>query len=214
MTTATQLTSSLLPYLRCSGTDATAVGKFPGNPALLKQGDVEGQTFYNMTKAFRVAEMYLIAAEAQYNLNQTEGGFLNTLRQKRGASATQATGDALFQVIKDEWAREMCGEGFRLDCLKRWGDGFTRMPAQQLEDGFLNTQPGFQNLTVTADNFRFIWEIPFRICRQTRTWSATGRRTKQLFTLQTVLSIYQTGSQKHAFFATAGTFGRFLNYKS
>lgn len=141
-------------------TDATAVGKFPGNPALLKQGDVEGQTFYNMTKAFRVAEMYLIAAEAQYNLNQTEGGFLNTLRQKRGASAIKATGEALFQEIKNEWAREMCGEGFRLDCLKRWGDGFTRMPAQQLEDGFLNTQPGFQNLTVTADNFRFIWEIP------------------------------------------------------
>lgn len=143
-------------------TKGTYLSKFPGNPALLDQGkgEVEGQTFYNMTKAFRVAEMYLIAAEAQYNLNQTEGGFLNTLRQKRGAGATQATGDALFQVIKDEWAREMCGEGFRLDCLKRWEKGFTRMPAQQLEDGFLNKQPGFQDLSVTADNFRFVWEIP------------------------------------------------------
>lgn len=140
--------------------DATAVGKFPGNPTLLKTGDVEGQTFYNMTKAFRVAEMYLIAAEAQYNLNQTEGGFLNELRQKRGALAIKATGEALFQEIKDEWAREMCGEGFRLDCLKRWEKGFSRMKAQQLEDGFLNKQPGFQNLTVDADNFRFVWEIP------------------------------------------------------
>ena len=104
--------------------------------------------------------MYLIAAEAQYNLNQTEGGFLNELRQKRGASAIKATGEALFQEIKNEWAREMCGEGFRLDCLKRWEKGFSRMPAQQLEDGFLNKQPGSQNLTVDADNFRFVWEIP------------------------------------------------------
>lgn len=140
--------------------DATVVGKFPGNPTLLKTSEVEGQTFYNMTKAFRVAEMYLIAAEAQYNLNQTEGGFLNELRQKRGASATKATGEALFQEIKNEWAREMCGEGFRLDCLKRWEKGFSRMKAQQLEDGFLNKQPGFQNLTVGADDFRFVWEIP------------------------------------------------------
>ena len=29
-----------------------------------------------------------------------------------------------------------------------------------LFQGILNKQPGFQNLTVGADNFRFVWEIP------------------------------------------------------
>lgn len=140
--------------------DVYLLAKYPGNVSLLKQGEVEGQTFFNMTKAFRSAEMYLIAAEAQYNLDQTEGGFLNTLRAARGASNVTATGSELFKVIKDEWARELCGEGFRLDCLKRWGEGFTRMTPQTLEDGFLNKQNGYQNLTVAADNYKFVWEIP------------------------------------------------------
>lgn len=55
----------------------------------------------------------------------------------------------------------MVGEGFRLDCLKRWHEGFTRMPAQPLMAGFFITADGFTNLTVNADNEKFVWEIPF-----------------------------------------------------
>ena len=56
--------------------------------------------------------------------------------------------------------REFAGEGFRLNCLKRWHEGFTRGEAQSLPAGFLRTANGVQGLTVDADNYRFIWEIP------------------------------------------------------
>lgn len=130
--------------------------KFPGNPALKKQ-----QTdFYNMTKAFRVAELYLIAAEASYMRDGNDGGYLNALRAKRGASAVTVTGGLLWNQIKNEWIREMVGEGFRLDCLKRWNEGFSRMAPQPLPGEMFISTDGYLNLTVPADNQKFIWEIP------------------------------------------------------
>lgn len=140
------------------------LAKFPGNEALLKTGEAPGQSFYNMTKVFRVPEMYLIAAESQYNLDGTDGGYLKTLRQARGASDLQMTGAQLFAEIKNEWAREFCGEGFRLDCLKRWGQGFTRMAPQQLADGFLYNLSGVQTFSITPESpnyYKMVWEIPF-----------------------------------------------------
>lgn len=140
------------------------LGKYPGNPALDKgQAAFE---FYNMCKVFRVAEMYLIAAEAQYRLNGQGGSYLNTLRTARGAKALTSvdgspiTGAALFSEIKDEWAREMCGEGMRFSCLKRWNEGFTRKAPQSLLDGVLYLQQGATTLQVSADNVRWVWEIP------------------------------------------------------
>lgn len=134
--------------------------KYPGNPAL-RQSETD---FYNMTKAFRSAELYLIAAEAELMKdNKDEGaalGYLNTLRQNRGASALSSTGDQLVQDMKDEWVREMVGEGFRLDCLKRWHEGFTRKPAQSFSTAILSTEMNTQNLTISADNQKFVWEIP------------------------------------------------------
>ncbi len=137
--------------------NAVILNKYPGNPTLKQQPT----DYYNMTKAFRAAEMYLIAAEASYQKDGNEGGFLNSLRQQRGAADVTLTGDALWSEIKNEWVREMVGEGFRLDCLKRWHEGFTRMPAQPLMAGFFITADGFTNLTVNADNEKFVWEIPF-----------------------------------------------------
>lgn len=130
--------------------------KFPGNPALKKQ-----QTdFFNMTKVFRSAELYLIAAEASFRLNGTDGGYLNALRTKRGASAVNATGEVLWSQIKNEWIREMVGEGFRLDCLKRWHEGFSRMAPQPLPGEMFISTSGYLDLTVGADNEKFVWEIP------------------------------------------------------
>ncbi len=131
--------------------------KYPGNPNLKKNGPYE---FYNMTKVFRAAEFYLTAAEASYRLNGTDGGFLNALRTARGASALDHSGEALWQDIKDEWAREMVGEGFRLDCLKRWGDGCKRMTPQAFSNFMLITQQNYTNLDIPAGYFKFVWEIP------------------------------------------------------
>lgn len=113
-----------------------------------------------MTKELRVGEMYLIAAEASYMKNGSGLSYLNALRTKRGASALDVSGNMLLGQIKNEWAREMCGEGFRLDCLKRWGDGCKRMKAQNCVEGYLQSQPNYQDLNVPASNQKFVWEIP------------------------------------------------------
>ena len=82
--------------------------------------------YKNMPKVFRVAQMYLIDAEAQYQQNGGGAGPLNTLRQSRGLEPTDATGKDLFDAIKDEYVREMMGEGYRLSDLKRWKETFQR----------------------------------------------------------------------------------------
>ena len=132
--------------------------KFPGNASLNKAADQ--YSYYNMPKPFRTAELCLIAAEASYEKDGTGADYLNQLRRARGLSATSATGEELFKSIKDEWIREFVGEGFRLDCLKRWHEGFTRGEAQSFPAGFLRTSNNVQGLTVDADNYRFVWEIP------------------------------------------------------
>ncbi len=131
--------------------------KYPGNPALKKSNEHE---YYNMTKVFRAAEFYLIAAEASYMQNGTDGGYLNQLRTQRGATAVTATGEELWKEIKNEWIREMVGEGFRLDCLKRWGEGFKRMTPQAFSEKMLITTAGYIDLSISADNMKFVWEIP------------------------------------------------------
>lgn len=141
-------------------TSGYILNKFPGNSELLTSNDNALTTFINMPKPFRTAELYLIAAEASYKKDGTGASYLNTLRQSRGLSAVSHTGEELWQDIKDEWVREFCGEGYRLNCLKRWGEGFTRMAPQSFAAGFLSTYQDCQNLKVSADNYRFVWEIP------------------------------------------------------
>lgn len=138
--------------------DAVTFKKFPGNPSLVKSNPYS--EFYNMTKELRTGEMYLIAAEASYMKDGSGLDMLNELRTARGASSLNVDGTALFSQIKNEWAREMCGEGFRLDCLKRWGMGCKRLKAQTLTDGYLQSQPNYQNLDVPATDKHFVWEIP------------------------------------------------------
>lgn len=137
---------------------AYTLTKFPGNDELKQTGEYE---YYNMTKAFRVAEMYLIAAEAQNRIDGGGADFLNALRTNRKASElTGISGTALFNEIKNEWAREMCGEGFRLECLKRWGMPCKRMQPQALAAGFLISTDGFTNLNMPANDYHWVWEIP------------------------------------------------------
>lgn len=153
-------------YVNAEVEDANGyiLSKYPGNPEL-KKGNAKYE-FYNMVKVFRVAEAYLIAAEAQYRLNGEGGEYLNQLRDARGAKrlgtvdGKPLTGNELFKAIKDEWAREMCGEGQRFVCLKRWNEGFTRMTPQNLIEGIIYTQKQVQKLTISPDNKRWVWELP------------------------------------------------------
>lgn len=148
--------------------------KYVGNPTLCKQNVWHAQN-YNMTKAFRASEAYLIIAEANLRkANPDEAAArdaLNELRRNRFEGETDydgsadyigddVTGAALVKVMQDEWTREFVGEGFRLDNLKRWHLGFKRMAAQQFQNPVLVSTPGWQDLEVEANNIRFTWPIP------------------------------------------------------
>ena len=80
-------------------------------------------------KVHRIAEQYLIAAESLAGLGNTSEALavLNTLRTARGASAFPAWDD---QELRNEWAREMIGEGVYLAHMKRWSIGFDRRVPQ------------------------------------------------------------------------------------
>lgn len=142
-----------------SDENAYIFAKFPGNDALKKDAG-NATEFYNMAKVFRVSEMYLISAEAQYLMDGSDNGRLNALRAARGASQVTQTGDLFYDALKREWARELCGEGQRFDCLKRWNKGFTRMTPQNLETGMVKNTNNTISLTVEPTDYRFVWEIP------------------------------------------------------
>ncbi|HEX2607641.1 MAG TPA: RagB/SusD family nutrient uptake outer membrane protein [Flavisolibacter sp.] len=107
-------------------------------------------------KAIRTAEMYLIRAEANTELNKlTEAAAdLNLLRSKRitpYADATFADQATLRDAIVNERFKELAYEGFRFFDLKRKG-----LPVQRQASDVQSTQ--WQNLA--ADNFRFILPLP------------------------------------------------------
>lgn len=87
----------------------------------------------------RLAEMYLIRAEALYEQDDEAGAraALNTLRAARNASEVTATGDALLDAIFEERRLELVYEGHRFFDLKRRG---LDMPKPQQGRG-LSTLP-------------------------------------------------------------------------
>lgn len=121
---------------------------FRSNPTTLN--------YRNMPKIFRIAQMYLIDAEAQYRLNGGGADPLNALRASRGLEATDATGAELFTQIKDEYVREMMGEGTRLFDLKRWGDTFKRDYQTSLSS-VVRTRGRSMNPNVNDP--KFVWPI-------------------------------------------------------
>ena len=130
------------------------LSKFIGNKTF--QTDRTQLAYRNMPKIFRIAQMYLIDAEAQYRHDGGGAGPLNTLRQSRGLETTDATGDALFEEIQKEYMREMVGEGQRLFDIKRWEISVKRNN-QSL--GSILTRRG-DAVVINAASDRIVWPIP------------------------------------------------------
>lgn len=135
--------------------------KYYGNQDL-----ISGSLVYhvNMPKPFRLAEQYLIRAEALCRQEKPDfagaSRDMNTLRSNRYVSggAISLTEKDYLVKIAEERVRELYMEGFRLHDLKRWGSlynggGFERTPQQHsLAEG--------SSLRITADNPLFVWPIP------------------------------------------------------
>lgn len=112
----------------------------------------------NMPKPLRLAEQYLIRAEAYCNLG-SYGAASSDLSKLRNARYTNNGGtisvdaDTWNTVIDEERVRELYMEGFRLNDLKRWGKGFERTPQASV-------QSEGSRLKVEAGDPRFVWPIP------------------------------------------------------
>lgn len=139
------------------------VWKYPGNPAFY---NTEKTTNANMHKVFRLAEMYLIRAEAfaEQDLDGLALTDYNTLRRARIAGYTDdetLSGQALKNAIWEERQRELCFEGHQLWDLKRKGLGFTRAPIVHPDQGQItNPGPSQNQLSVDPSDDRWQWPIP------------------------------------------------------
>ncbi len=139
--------------------DVVIFNKFPGNPSL-QDATQATSDYINKIKPYRIAEQYLIAAEAYaYKGNDELGSkYLNELRAKRidGFMEASYTGESLLTEIKTERIKEFIGEGFRFTDIKRYGEGFARSAAQNTD---VITTAG-SDLSIASSNFRFLWPIP------------------------------------------------------
>lgn len=142
--------------------DIYIVTKYPDNDAL-KNSSGDDPTYLHRPKVFRIAEQYLIAAEAAFKKGDETNAknYLNRLRSARNlTSAITATGSALFTEIQNERNRELAFEGFRLADIKRWNQGIVRGNPQN-RDVIVTTDPANNyQLNVPAGDNKLTWPIP------------------------------------------------------
>ena len=113
----------------------------------------------SMPKPLRLAEQYLIRAEAyaqgrgNYALAGNDIATLRAARYTSYGNSVAMTETNAMSIIEQERIKELYMEGFRLMDLKRWHKGFERTPqSESLEQG--------SSLKVEADDPLFVWPIP------------------------------------------------------
>ncbi|QJD98152.1 RagB/SusD family nutrient uptake outer membrane protein [Mucilaginibacter robiniae] len=133
------------------------VNKYPGNISLFTGTYTN---YYQAPKLFRVAELYLIAAEAAAKSGNAGNALtaLNALKTARGVATVSSSGTTLIQDIKDERFRELAFEGFRLFDLKRYHEGFTRHDPQNTS--IIQRGTSYDVLAIPADDNKFTWGLP------------------------------------------------------
>lgn len=112
----------------------------------------------SMPKPLRLAEQYLIRAEAlamegHYSEAAADIATLREARYMSYGGGVTLTNDNAMTIIEEERIKELYMEGFRLTDLKRWHKGFERTPqSESIENG--------SSLKVEASNPLFVWPIP------------------------------------------------------
>jgi hypothetical protein len=136
----------------------TMFTKYIGNPTLQQGNNEDGAHF---CKPLMIGEMYLIAAEAyaQSGNDADAAAIIGELRAVRKAG--DMTGDVM-DVIKGEWLRETVGDGQRINCIKRWGDGLPARPAQKAAENIVMNTPAsdYTARELAADSHTLVWPIP------------------------------------------------------
>lgn len=132
--------------------------KWPGNPELYE----EKSENINKTKAFRISEMYLIAAEA-YAMSGDEtnaSAVLNKLKTARikGWNEKSYKGNDLIKEIQDEYVRELFGEQPYMFDLKRWKKGLNRSTSEAQDASYLPALG--TDLVKAANDYMWVWPIP------------------------------------------------------
>lgn len=113
----------------------------------------------SMPKPLRLAEQYLIRAEAyaagrgNYAMAGDDIATLRSARYLSYGGSVSMTEDNAMEIIEQERIKELYMEGVRLMDLKRWHKGFERTPqTESIENG--------SSLKVEADDPLFVWPIP------------------------------------------------------
>jgi hypothetical protein len=118
----------------------------------------------SMPKPFRLAEQYLIRAEAycrqqQYSKASADLTELRAARYQSGKGTMTVNEGNWLENIANERVRELYMEGHRLHDIKRWGSeynngaGFERTPqTNSLDEG--------SHIKKSADDYMFVWPIP------------------------------------------------------
>ncbi len=132
------------------------VNKYPGNPALWTGSTTN---YAHAPKIFRIAEVYLIAAEAAYHSGNDALTPLNTFKNARGLASTTLSGTALYEEIQAERLREMAFEGTRLFDLRRWGKGVKRHSPQNRAAIITDPAAQYHELDRSAGDNKSVWGI-------------------------------------------------------
>ena len=129
--------------------------KYYDNPSL-RTGVME--TGAHCAKPLMISEMYLIAAEAYAmdGILSKAKTVLNALQSARKAKLTSGT----MENVKNEWFRETVGEGLRLSCLKRWGEGFEGRAPQNAAASIVMTGDAYTEKVMEADSYVMNWPVP------------------------------------------------------
>lgn len=147
--------------VKCQGTLYSGIAmftKFIGNPSL-QSGENEDARHW--CKPLMISEMYLIAAEA-YAQNGDDAEATTILTELRTARKAGSTSGDIMEEVKLEWLRETVGEGQRINCIKRWGDGLPARPAQKAAENIVMTTPvsDYTGRELASDAHTLVWPIP------------------------------------------------------
>lgn len=115
--------------------------------------------FQSQPKLFRLSELLLIIVEACAMPGMDLETGIATLNDFRACRIPKYDGpktysrEQLLKEVQEERARELCFEGFRLADLKRWNQGFRRIPQPY-------TNAPSNAMVISPGDPKFTWPIP------------------------------------------------------